>query len=206
VNPVLAHWQVQASGGTYLVGPDGCRDLIRRQVPGEAPVWFVTLLDTGLSRGAAKSGTLYHGWRLQPGTCIDAGSLVAQAARCDDPEVVADLVDAFTTRSAALDEALRALAEAGDVAAAARASGMGLRSFQRCVIGGTGQRPHWWLSLARVRRAALALDRMPLAELADTVDFADQAHLTRMFRRFHGVTPGQMRAGLGPQIVRGYAA
>jgi AraC-like DNA-binding protein len=31
----------------------------------------------------------------------------------------------------------------------------------------------------------------PLAELALTAGFADQAHLTRMFRSAYGVTPGR---------------
>jgi AraC-like DNA-binding protein len=36
----------------------------------------------------------------------------------------------------------------------------------------------------------------PLAEIAQQVGFADQSHLTSIFRRETGVTPGRYRAAL----------
>jgi AraC-like DNA-binding protein len=40
---------------------------------------------------------------------------------------------------------------------------------------------------------------MPLAEAAATAGFADQAHLTRWFRRCYGITPAAfVRAALVP--------
>ena len=36
-----------------------------------------------------------------------------------------------------------------------------------------------------------------LAEVATRLGFADQAHLTRWFRRYYGVTPGAYRAAAG---------
>ena len=45
------------------------------------------------------------------------------------------------------------------------------------------------LDLARER----ILDGEPLASVAAEVGFFDQAHLTRRFKRFLGVTPGRFR-------------
>jgi AraC-like DNA-binding protein len=54
-----------------------------------------------------------------------------------------------------------------------------------------GLPPHRYVTGRRVDRArALLLDRVPPAEVAATVGFYDQAHLTRHFRATLGVTPG----------------
>jgi len=50
--------------------------------------------------------------------------------------------------------------------------------------------PHRYVTGRRIDRArALLLDRVPPAEVAATVGFYDQAHLTRHFRATLGVTP-----------------
>ncbi|MFI5908970.1 helix-turn-helix domain-containing protein [Dactylosporangium sp. NPDC051541] len=58
----------------------------------------------------------------------------------------------------------------------------------------TGFPPHAWLVLERVchARHLLAAGRSP-ADVAGVVGFADQAHLTRWFKRVTGVTPGAFR-------------
>ncbi|WP_246794218.1 helix-turn-helix transcriptional regulator [Burkholderia perseverans] len=69
------------------------------------------------------------------------------------------------------------------------------RAFERHL----GMSPHAYQRQARVR-SAIALIRLgrPLSEVAATAGFADQAHLTRSFRRMMGVTPGVFRdAALG---------
>jgi AraC-like DNA-binding protein len=62
-----------------------------------------------------------------------------------------------------------------------------LRSFQ----AGVGMPPCAWLGQHRVARARALLDRghRP-AQAAALAGFAEQAHLTRWFRRVVGVTPG----------------
>ncbi|MGB6455336.1 MAG: AraC family transcriptional regulator [Streptosporangiaceae bacterium] len=61
-----------------------------------------------------------------------------------------------------------------------------LRAFRR----ETGMPPHAYLNQLRVRRARLLLDRgLPPADVAAQIGFADQAHLTRHFKRVVGVPP-----------------
>jgi AraC-like DNA-binding protein len=61
-----------------------------------------------------------------------------------------------------------------------------LRAFRR----ETGMPPHAYLNQLRVRQARLLLDRgLAPAEVAADVGFADQAHLTRHFKRVVGVPP-----------------
>jgi AraC-like DNA-binding protein len=62
-----------------------------------------------------------------------------------------------------------------------------LRAFR----GETGLPPHAYLNQLRVRLARRLLDRgVAPAEVAAEVGFADQAHLTRHFKRVMGVPPG----------------
>ena len=65
-----------------------------------------------------------------------------------------------------------------------------IRSFRSEV----GMPPYAWLAQHRVTRARALLDRgHGLAETAAVTGFADQAHLTRWFRRVVGITPGAYR-------------
>lgn len=201
----FAIWSAQASG-LFLIAPDGCRDLIWRQVPGQKPQWFVSDLDVAVSRRSAPFATHFWGWRMPPGMKVDHSGLARALEGRESPDGAGALLAEHSHSSPILNEALTALASVQDVAAAARQTGLGLRSFQRCVAQGTGLRPSWWRRLARVRRVARALETAPLAGLAHDEGFADQAHLTREFRTFFGVTPGQMRRGLGPQVAAGYGA
>ncbi|WP_030163228.1 helix-turn-helix transcriptional regulator [Spirillospora albida] len=70
-----------------------------------------------------------------------------------------------------------------------------LRAFRDAV----GMPPYAWLAQHRVSRARALLDagHRP-AETAALVGFADQAHLTRWFRRVLGVTPGAYRTSVHP--------
>ena len=67
-----------------------------------------------------------------------------------------------------------------------------IRLFRRTV----GLPPHAWLLQIRIARAReLLAQGVPLAETALRTGFCDQSHLTRYFRSFLGVTPGQFRKG-----------
>lgn len=74
----------------------------------------------------------------------------------------------------------------------ADATGLGLRSLQRLVREQLGLTPKWLISRYRMQEAAAALatpDPPGLADLAVSLGFTDQAHLTREFRAVIGETP-----------------
>lgn len=196
--PVLEVWSFRAGETcSALVLPDGCRDLILRHPPGDRPQWFVSDLSRQPYDVAVEAGTVMRGFRLRPGTMLTAESgLLADLGNRDDDDAV---VRARLADHARLDhrvaEALDCLAESG-VAQAARRLGVTPRTLQRLLRAETGQEPAAWAQLARVRRAGRAVaahDGVPLAELAADHGYADQAHMTRAFRRWLGVTPAGLR-------------
>ncbi|WP_143669056.1 helix-turn-helix domain-containing protein, partial [Streptomyces rochei] len=79
---------------------------------------------------------------------------------------------------------------------AALATDLGLSRYQllRAFRTATGLPPYAWLAQHRVARARGLLETgLRPAEVAARVGFADQAHLTRWFRRVLGVTPAAYR-------------
>jgi len=57
-----------------------------------------------------------------------------------------------------------------------------------------GLPPDAWLRSWRAAKAkTLIVDGMSLADVAAATGFADQAHLTRVFKRIHGAPPGVLR-------------
>jgi transcriptional regulator GlxA family with amidase domain len=100
-----------------------------------------------------------------------------------------------------LDEALTALARHDEVAAAARSVGVSVRTMERHVGRSSQRRPAYWKQLARVRRAAHALSgSQSLASIAAACGFADQAHMTREFRRWFNLVPKALRRE--PNLLR----
>ncbi|MFG2497357.1 AraC family transcriptional regulator [Streptomyces sp. NPDC048441] len=76
------------------------------------------------------------------------------------------------------------------------AAPLGLSRYQllRAFRTSTGMPPYAWLAQHRVTRARALLEAgLRPAETASLVGFADQAHLTRWFRRVLGVTPAAYR-------------
>jgi AraC family transcriptional regulator len=92
-----------------------------------------------------------------------------------------------------------------DLAAIAGLSRMHFASQFRTA---TGLRPHEFLLRRRIQRAEELLRNttMPIAEISLTVGFQTHAHLTTVFKRFAGCTPGRWRAinkrPIAPQLGR----
>ncbi len=69
-------------------------------------------------------------------------------------------------------------------------TGLSQFALLRAFRAATGLPPHAYLNQLRVRRARRLLDDgLPAAEVAAEIGFADQAHLTRHFKRVVGVPP-----------------
>ena len=88
----------------------------------------------------------------------------------------------------------------GDIHLDDLAASVGLSPFyfSRLFKLSTGSTPHQYLLQRRLERAKELL-RSPDASLSQVAlesGFADQSHLTNVFRRFMGITPSQFRARL----------
>lgn len=71
--------------------------------------------------------------------------------------------------------------------------------FSRAFKAATGVPPHRWQLDVRVERAQELLLRgnLGLVDVALQLGFAGQSHLTRVFRRVAGATPGAWRRAHG---------
>ena len=81
------------------------------------------------------------------------------------------------------------------LSALAQAVGLSTWQLSRAFRQHTGLPVHAWRNQIRLSQARIMLrQRRPIAEVANTLGFADQAHFTRHFKRAFGFTPGQYRA------------
>lgn len=200
MQPVLDVWQhVAVATGRELVLPDGCRDLIVVEEPAGVRHAFVSELHAAPHLATIAAGSRLTGFRLRPGTAVDEHALLARLRdRGNDPDRAGELIEEHAACAADVGEALAGIesgAAAGPQAVAVRL-GVSLRSLQRLFRDNRLPAPGFWLQLARARRAAAMLGREPDASLADVAavaGYADQAHMTRAFRRFFGAAPARLR-------------
>jgi PAS domain S-box-containing protein len=80
---------------------------------------------------------------------------------------------------------------------------MSLSQFQRRVTSLTGLTPRQLLTKIRVEAAATALrvSNVPLSKIATECGFYDQAVLTKQFREYTGVPPGEYRRAFRVETV-----
>ena len=197
---ILATWEAIAEHPLDIrVLPDGCRDLILCLAPGAAPHWFISDLDDRTRVVRMDPAIRLIGFRLRPGTVLDLDRLAGMEP---DPEQAAQRIHDVATQPAAVSEALNCLASgARSIADSAGDLGVSQRTLQRLVMGSTGRSPAFWLLLARARRSArVVLDGASLADTAYSHGYADQAHMTREFRRWFDVSP--RRLGRDAEIAR----
>jgi AraC-like DNA-binding protein len=128
---------------------------------------------------------------------IRARYVVPDAAA--EPQVGGDLAEALR---AWLDERLFESVSMADAAVALEA---GPTQLARAFAATFGIAPHTYVLGRRLDAARdRILDGRPLADVAAEVGFFDQAHLTRRFKRFLGVTPGRFgNSNAGATSLRG---
>lgn len=83
-------------------------------------------------------------------------------------------------------------------------TGLSQSHFCHAFKASTGMPPHQWQMQARIGRVKEYLTRAeaPLTVVAATTGFSDQAHLTRVFRRWTGTTPAAWRRQQAPAPAR----
>jgi AraC-like DNA-binding protein len=82
------------------------------------------------------------------------------------------------------------------IQALARAAGVSREHFSRTFVQQHGLPPHRYRIMCRLNAARQAIARgHSLADVAVRFDFADQSHLSRLFRQTFGTTPGAYRKG-----------
>jgi AraC family transcriptional regulator len=81
----------------------------------------------------------------------------------------------------------------------AEACGLSVSYFSRAFRVSTGSSPHLWLQRRRIDHAETLLlnASLSLAQVALGSGFADQSHMTRVFKKALGVTPGVRRRLIG---------
>jgi len=189
---ILATWEVTTKTDiSSVIVPDGCRDLIMYSPTGDKPRWFISPLFDETHTVTVGSGSTMMGFRLRPGTSINEAKLLASMSN-DKLEFndICERLDAFATRKASIEDALYGLADAKTVQQAASETGTSPRTLQRLLMRETGRSPVYWVLLARARKAARALNSpLCLAGIAERYGYADQAHMSREFKRWFNVSP-----------------
>ena len=196
MTPLLASWQVCcAANDSALITPDGCRDIVLVRPAKGPPRWFLSPLTDQTYSVALSAGDHYSGFRLRPGTLVDGDGLGAALHGHTGDDVQSRLADHCTLPEATQDilACLETLPHGS--AEAARALGVSVRTLQRTTLRLTGCSPLYWLHLARVRKAGRAVcSGGALAEVALDHGYADQAHMSRAFRHWFGLSPTALRA------------
>jgi len=196
-NTILAEWQsTHETNTTAIIIPDGCRDLIMRIAPGGKPHWFISSLEDHTYAVSIKMGEVLKGYRLKPGARIDKEGLLASVQdRHFETTDLCEQINDFSFLSPSTVEALDCLAcNQTTVAKTAIELGVSQRSLQRLFIQETGRSPVYWMSLARVRKSArTVLTSLPLAEIAALHGYADQAHMSREFKRWLNISPSRLQ-------------
>lgn len=104
----------------------------------------------------------------------------------------------------AMPVVLERLADEGlpapSLAELARLAGLGRFQLLRRFSRAHGTSPHaWWLQHRAERARSLIARGTAIADAAAQAGFADQPHLTRVFVRRYGFTPGAWQAAVAPQ-------
>lgn len=174
------------------IQPDGCRDLIFISRPSERDEIRFTEWDAQPRKTPLSAGTTLIGYRLCPGSVL-APQSYEQAV--SEPAMLEDMIKSEATHDHEMMDVIEALTLAGStVEYVARQGGVTARTLQRRFHEASLPTPEYWRLLGRARRAIQALPcRVPLAEIALAYGYSDQAHMTREFVRWFGLSPARLR-------------
>ncbi|ABW30471.1 transcriptional regulator, AraC family [Acaryochloris marina MBIC11017] len=134
------------------------------------------------------------GIRLRPGTQINEQKLLGNLSTGSNKLDLKDRINSFCFLNQAVAESLECLrSQPRTVSTAAKWLGITPRTLQRLITSQTGQPPRFWLQLARVRQAALALKTStPLKDIAHIHGYSDQSHMSREIKHWFGVSPSNL--------------
>ncbi len=95
-------------------------------------------------------------------------------------------------------------ADETSLADVARVCGLSRGYFSTAFKASTGLTPHQWRQRYRIDKARSMLidSAVEIAEIAMICGFADQSHLTRVFVRLMGISPGNLRRQEGSPLRR----
>ncbi len=180
--------------GSLVVLPDGCRDVIvRHEETSRAENWFLSDLYNGPFCSVVGTTSEMSGFRLRAGTQVDLEALLRAICNIDpfDRKAVFACIHQHAYISQNTRDALHSLSEdCLTVNSCARQLGVSMRSLQRLIMRETGRAPGYWRQLARIRRAGRRIESdSPLAEFAFEQGYSDQAHMTRAFSAWFGMSP-----------------
>jgi hypothetical protein len=207
-------WQLwEGPEGRLPVVPDGCQDLVVCRQDRSARA-ILAGVDHATTWAPVDRDLSYIGIRFQPGVDLEPLGFRAQdlvGERVELPLARATSLGRWLRSALAAEEPFPLLCEGlearlrppseGTREALECAAGqdwpfISHRTLQRHVFKATGVPPSVWQQLRRVRLAACKLlseSSVSLATLALEAGYADQAHMTREFRRRFGLTPGRLR-------------
>lgn len=194
---IIDKWESFASSTHYVtVLPDGCRDVILKVLPDQSHQWFISPYFDSAKEIASVAGSYSQGFRLSPGVKLDEQSLLSNLQRLRVSEIdIVDLINEFASLSENTRDTLECLASnPSSINQAAKELGVHIRTLQRLIVEETNLTPSYWLRLSRIREAGrLIIKNYPLVEVALSVGYSDQSHLTRECAHWFGVTPTRLK-------------
>ena len=198
---ILEQWHYQSvKKNISVVLPDGCRDFIWK-IESHRSQYIVTELDNHAYFIEHNIGCQYIGYRFYPGTVIQYTQLNDALKKVEefDNNIIITHLNEHTYLNDNIAEALQSLSEYCPIRLCAKHLGVSQRTLERLVDKYTQRSPVYWRNLARVRKTAAWListstqSDQALADVAITFHFSDQAHMTREFKLWFGVSPKQFK-------------
>lgn len=170
--------------------------------------------------GHRRKSRTFHGWvfglKMHPSACHLPSTETSPFTNCQErlaqeirkgpsPDHILRALDGFCrdlasrphVHSSGMTQYLEG--PRADVTRLAAVSGQSSRTLQRRIKASTGLSPKRFLAVGRFRHAVqeISASNASLSAVAGDLGFADQAHLTREFRRHAGLTPGAFQRAWG---------